>query len=423
MKKKEAEVSIYDQIKELKKNQSWNEIVDLVDRDIDKHKVEREMNGTICYQFFDILDYLYNCNCHFNGAEELPNWAGNGEIILMNEKANALKKLRNYPEAISIIDSMIEVAPNTARFYLMKSEIALAQEDVIEAENLLKEAYKYIWRSNDFAVMLSQFACISMIKENYDDALAYASLALTHNKNDSVKVFANNILNKVKVLKGKEDLTILDKYDAIDSFSAHELLFPVDTNEHFAYDAYEYVLRNKEDMGEGQVKYTRDNLIMLLKGHKIAAKVIEVSVLTGNYLYARNDYMFTFQASKEYRQKDTTGAPPGRFYELSDGKNIVYIEGVENIDSDDEYYSVVENVIGEHVNEGFVLIEREKLHIKDELLAEKVIFDLGNGSYCTMYWLKFSNKLAGRVYTVDTTPQSEGEREIINIVSTWEYMH
>ena len=221
MKKKEAEVSIYDKIEELKKSASWKEIIELVDQNIDNYRVDREMNGTICYQFLDMLDYLYNCNCHFNGLEELPNWAGNGEIILIYEKAKALKKLKKYEEAISVIDSMIEVAPNTARFYLMKSEIALSQEDVIETENILKKAHKYIWRSNDFAIMLSHLACIAIIKENYDEALAYASLALVHNKHNSVKTFANNILNKVKNYKGNDDLYILDKYDAISYFTSH----------------------------------------------------------------------------------------------------------------------------------------------------------------------------------------------------------
>ena len=39
-----------------------------------------------------------------------------------------------------------------------------------------------------------------------------------------------------------------------------------------------------------------------------------------------------------------------------------------------------------------------------------------------MYVFKLNPTLTGRVFAMDSNPQSDVEREIINIVSNWEYI-
>ena len=68
------------------------------------------------------------------------------------------------------------------------------------------------------------------------------------------------------------------------------------------------------------------------------------------------------------------------------------------------------------------LINREKLYIKEELLLEKFIYEYKNGEFSIMYVFKMNPTLTGRVFTMDTNPQSNIESELINIINNWEYI-
>ena len=418
MKKKAVELTVLEKVKELKQEKQWREIIDLVDKNIENSASENESANE--YKFLDVFDYLYYCNCYADKSEGLPNWNNSDDIKLLYEKAVALKQLKRYEEANELIDYMLEIAPTTAKLYLMKSEMILEQEDVIAIRNILTQAHQYIWKSSDFAVMLSQLACVSMITEDYNAAVAYASLAVCHNDNELVKKFANNILNKAKMLSN-DDLNLLSKNDAVSFFESKELIFPTDANEHFAYDAYSYVLTNFDDFTDDDRKYIRKNLIKLSKGYELSAKIVEVKINTGNTMYVNTDHKFAFQASKEYKDLNSM-ATQGRLYEFNNGEFKIVIDFASNINGEDEYYSTLDNLLNEHVASGLILVQKERLHISNELLTEKVVFQLTNGKYCIMYWIKLSNNSMGRIYTVDSVIQSEAEREIINILSNWEYI-
>ena len=420
--KKVEEVSVFDKVQELKKNKSWNEIIELIDLEMPKYVLDREQEGSKCCQFIDILEYVYHSSCHTDDPEMAVSWVGNQEIRLMNEKAIALKHLSRYEEANELIDSMIELAPTSGKYYLMKAEIAKLQDDVISVARLIEVARDYLWRSNEFATYLSYQSWISLKNERYIDALAYTSLALAHNHSSSVKEYASNILNKARESTGNYELEIMNPTNAIEYFDNYEAVIPSETNIKFAHNIYEYAIENPDMVTNEEREFTRKNLILLLKGNKFAPKMVEIEATTSNKLYIMERNGFAFQVSKEYKKTDNENIEAGRLFEFSNGTNNIYIESFQNVNNDEEHYAVVEDLVNAHEIQGMPLINREKLYIKEGLLLEKFIYEYKNGEFSIMYIFKLNPTLTGRVFAMDSNPQSDIEREIINIVSNWEYI-
>jgi tetratricopeptide (TPR) repeat protein len=420
--KKVEEVSVFDKVQELKRNKSWNEIIELIDLEMPKYVLDREQEGSKCCQFIDILEYVYHSSCHTEDPEMAVSWVGNQEIRLMNEKAIALKHLSRYDEAEALIDEMIELAPSSGKYYLMKAEIAKLRDDVIGVARLIEVARDYLWRSNEFATYLSYQSWISLKNERYNDALAYTSLALAHNHSSSVKEYANNILNKVREATGDYELEIMGSNKVIEYFENNEVIVPSEVNIRFAHNIYEYAIENPDMVTSEEREFTRKNLILILKGNKFAPKMVEIEATTSNKLYIMESHNFAFQVSKEYKKTDNENIQMGRLFEFNNGTNSIFVESFQNVYSDEQHYAVIDDLVKAHEEQGMSLINREKLYIKEELLLEKFIYEYKNGEFSIMYVFKMNPTLTGRVFTMDTNPQSNIESELINIINNWEYI-
>lgn len=73
---------------------------------------------------------------------------------------------------------------------------------------------------------------------------------------------------------------------------------PTSQNIQFAYSLYDYCLRNKDKLQPETIAQAKRNLIMINQNYPIAAKTVEVSVLTPNKLITNYNYGFMFEVPK-----------------------------------------------------------------------------------------------------------------------------
>jgi tetratricopeptide (TPR) repeat protein len=154
----------------------------------------------------------------------------NKEVTLLAEKVDALIKSNKYDEAKEVVDTVIELAPSTAKYYLKKAEIYSLEEDVIEVEKMLMEARKYIWRSNEYAALLSYFSWIASIREDYIKSLYYAGASCLYNNALQVKNFANNVLTRAIEATGDTSLEVPNKEKVLAYFEEDEEIYPTKQN-------------------------------------------------------------------------------------------------------------------------------------------------------------------------------------------------
>ena len=421
MKKKEVELTIFEQIDELKKTKSYRDIVSLIDKEINNYSAPRENEGVACYQFFNEFDYAYYVYCLGAGVDVKPQWVNNKEVTLLAEKVDALIKSSKYDEAKEVVDTIIELAPSTAKYYLKKAEIYSLEEDVIEVEKMLMEARKYIWRSNEYAALLSYFSWIASIREDYIKSLYYAGASCLYNNALQVKNFANNVLTKAIEATGDTSLEVPNKEKVLAYFEENEEIYPTKQNRDFAYYVYELVLMH-DDIEESKRQAMKRNLTMLTLNNKLAAKKVEVRRSGEIELHVLENHGFAFQASKAYSVKPLVNPNGVRLYELTNDKFSIAIEKLAAYESEEQYYATVDKLVEDYTKNDCTLVSREQLHIKEGLLTDKVVVNLSNGPYCIMYCFNISKTMIGRIYSIDTNPNSEVEREFISMLVNWEYL-
>lgn len=416
-----AKNHIYDQINELRKNNDWQGIVDFVDKNIANFKQPQKADGVKSFQFPHLYDFLYFNTTHKN---EKFDCVDNTEFNLLVRKMYAFVELKEYDQAKTLIDVLLELSPNYTEVLFEKIEIAKLEQDIVAVERLLNEVYPFVWYYKNFAKFLRLHAWLAIEKGDVKHAVNCLALSLDYNNDEYSFNYVNNELNYMQV---KFNLTRIERPSAKELneyFANIEYSSPTQENRYFCRDLYGFCLKNR-DKYSNLVADAKNNLVNIYRGSPFIAKTVEVAELTPNFLVINFDYGFSFEVSKTFKSKEIDKkAHPNRLYEFVNDKNeVITILKCGKFTSEQQYEKLIEKHKKEHADAGFeVTPDGYFVGAENQIKATKVLGKGKKGNLFVVYWFKMSPNEAGRISALVKENHSELEGEMINILSTWQYL-
>ena len=413
------ENNIYSILNELQKQQKWQEIVDCVDANIENYRQEREKDGVKLYQFPNIFDFFYYVLTH---QSERCQWIKNDEFNLINRKMYAMIELKQFREAEKLIDEMLQISPNNAIVKFQYLEIAKLERDLERCEKILEEIHPIIWNYQDYCRLLHAYAWIAIEKEDVDSAVHYLARSLQYDNSENSFNYANSELEYIKRKFNMQTINRPTNAELNEYFKNNPVQHPTPQNIQFAYSLYDYCLRNKDKLQPETISQAKRNLIMINQNYPIAAKTVEVAVLTPNKLITNCNYGFMFEVPKVYKEKEIDKkAHPNRIYEFTNDKNqTILIQFSANFNSDEKYGKSIDEFRAKHVKEGFEIIDEEFFLGQNLIKATKLYEKSQKGNLFVVYWFKFNKNTIGRISAQVKENHSAVEGDIIEIINSWQ---
>ena len=415
--------SILNKLTDLAQQKNWNEIIETVDKNIDRFIQPKEIDGIKCYQFKNLFQmHYYNTN-----NKEQYNWVDITELILLEKKLFALIEINRFDEAKALLDYLFKLNPNSPNLYFEDLEIAKRKHDLALMEEILNKAYNYIWYYEDFARLIRNYAWIAIEKGNIKHGIYCLALSLQYDYTDNCYNYVNNELEYIQQRFNLDEIPRPSGKEIEEYFVNVPYACPSDINRKFCMNIYGYILSRKSQYSEENYNkycsYLKNNLIHIYRGLTVFAQMVEVEELTQNHFVLNNENYFSFEIPKNYTFKEIDKKNhPNRLYEIDTQQNdIITIIKCGKCTNDQSYINLIEKYQKEHEDAGFKIKQEDSKVINDSLKVVHVSEIGKTGKEFTVFWFKMTPSLIGRISATVTNNKSI-ENDIINILSSWQYL-
>lgn len=408
-----------EKIRELYEHNKWQELVDFCDHIIEKYKMPREENGKKCFQHPHQFDYIYTVNMKEKNAGKPVN---NDEFQILRRKLFALIELNKLEEADKLIDEILEIVPNYVPIMFERIEICKRTNNLERYKQELDRIYNDIWNGYHFGKFLRLYAWYCVEKQEYTNAVYLLSCSLYFDDSDDAFKICNNELDYITSKTNHEGIPKRPGYNEMLDYlkSVNLPSKPTQENLNFAKDLYDYCL--SEGLSEEVTSSARQNLLVVYKGWDIFVKIVDVGYYTPNKLMCNFNLGYDFQIHKSFEIQENGEKQNNYVHEFKGDTGTIKIEVFDRFKTDEEYQQLLEQYKAVYLKTGHEIVKEKSFEGQNQINANNILFKDKEGNSYVTYWFKFRPDLLGCVSAVVDNEHRSLEKEIVNIVSTWEYM-
>lgn len=411
-KKRESDPVINTQM--LIDQKKWQEVVDFVDKNIEKYRNPREKNGVKVCQFYDYFDFMYYSII----SGERLEWLNGKELKLLSHKLFAQIELSD-PKALDTAAQMLEIAPCYLPTLAERCEYFKKVGDLKNCRQALDEMYPFIWNAKDFARYMRSNAWLCIEEGDIEGAIHYLSWSVLYDDNEQSFAYVDGELNYIKHKLGFESVPRPSFAKTYQYFKEKNLkVLPTSQNRNFCMRLYDTCLRNKET-SEVRVKEAKENLIAMtrvLGTSQEDVRVVEVNVLTPNWYCPSFQYGFAFQVPKSLRGVQSDN---GSIFEFvsEDNKLRVSIKPFAKFENDDMFNNMVEGQFLS-IDSTEYDVSAKQVSLNNGETVKKAEFIKGDNKV-EVYFIKFTPNFCGQL--IASMPIGDNfDNEILTILNTWE---